>query len=247
MLSVTRITTIAKDFMRVAVVSPYFKEPLSQLRRCHASVLAQTYPCRHIFVSDGFPQDLSSLGPELDHIQLPHNDDYGNSPRAIGGISAAARNFEAVAYLDSDNWYEPNHIEHMVRLAASASAAVVAAQRMLRSLDGKAMGADTFDSDGDAFCDTSCIFLTHEALDLIMEWLMPKDLAMVGDRVFWERVLRSGFKRVASAIPTVNYVTDWATHYERFGLPVPPTAKRMTEETDGSLSMARNTTAGETP
>lgn len=226
--------------MRVAVISPYFKEPVSQLRRCHASVLAQTHPCRHIFVSDGFPQDLSTLGPDLDHILLPRHEDFGNTPRAIGGISAAARHFEAVAFLDSDNWFEPNHIEHMVGLAASASAAVVAARRMLRSPEGAILGVDTFDSDGDEFCDTNCVFLTLTALDLVVEWLMPKDLAVVGDRVFWERVRRSGFKRVASDLPTVNYVTDWAAHYERFGLPVPPNAKKMTEDPGGRLFLARH-------
>ncbi|MBL0210474.1 MAG: glycosyltransferase family 2 protein [Holophagaceae bacterium] len=225
--------------MRVAVISPYFKEPLSQLQRCHASVSAQTHPCRHIFVSDGHPQDLASLGSDLDHILVPNHADFGNTPRAIGGISAAMRHFEGIAFLDGDNWFEPNHIEHMVGLAASASASVVAAQRMLRSPEGELLGVDTFDSDGEAFCDTNCIFLTHEALDLVLEWLMPDDLGVVGDRVFWERVRRSGHKRVASSLPTVNYVTDWAAHYERFGLPVPSKAKRMAEEPDGRLFLAR--------
>ena len=230
--------------MRVAVISPYYKESASQLRRCHASVSAQTHPCRHIFVSDGFPQELNSLGPDLDHILVPHNDDFGNTPRVIGGLSAAARNFEAVAFLDSDNWFEPNHIEHMVGLAASTSAAVVAARRMLRSPEGGVIGVDTFDSDGDAFCDTNCVFLTLAAFDLIMEWLMPKDMAVVGDRVFWERVRRSGFKRVTSDLPTVNYVTDWASHYERFGWPVPANAKKMVEDRDGRLVLVRGEANG---
>ena len=225
--------------MRVAVVSPYYKEPFSQLQRCHASVAAQTHACRHIFVSDGFPQDIGSLGPDLDHIQMPNTNDFGNTPRAIGGISAAVRGFEAIAFLDSDNWYEPNHIEHMVHLATSASAAVVAARRKLWSPNGEVLGVDTFDSDGDRFCDTSCIFMTYQAFELIIDWLMPKSLSMVGDRVFWEKITRSGCKRVTSDLPTVNYVTDWAAHFKTLGLPVPSYAKRMIEEEDGSLTMLR--------
>jgi hypothetical protein len=175
---------------------------------------------------------------------MPHTDDYGNTPRAIGGISAAVRGFEAITFLDSDNWFEPNHIEHMVRLATTESAAVVAAQRKLWSLEGEMLGIDTFDSDGKIFCDTSCIFMTYPAFDLVIEWLMPKNLAIVGDRVFWDKVVNSGFKRVVSELPTVNYITDWSAHYKSLGLPVPSYAKTMIEEADGSLRMARGKDEG---
>jgi len=42
--------------LTVAVVAPYHSEDLAMLRRCHQSVLAQTYPCRHIMVADGLPR-----------------------------------------------------------------------------------------------------------------------------------------------------------------------------------------------
>ena len=56
--------------MRIAVVTPYYKEPTDILRRCHDSVMAQTCPVTHIMVSDGHPN------PEVDqwnaiHVRLP--------------------------------------------------------------------------------------------------------------------------------------------------------------------------------
>jgi hypothetical protein len=42
--------------LTVAVVTPHHSEDLALLRRCHQSVLAQTYPCRHIMVADGLPR-----------------------------------------------------------------------------------------------------------------------------------------------------------------------------------------------
>ena len=41
---------------RVAVITPYYKEPLAQLRQCHDSVLAQSEPCLHVLVADGHPR-----------------------------------------------------------------------------------------------------------------------------------------------------------------------------------------------
>jgi hypothetical protein len=38
----------------------------------------------------------------------------GNTPRAIGGILADAYGFDAVTYLDADNWYDPAHVEDFV-------------------------------------------------------------------------------------------------------------------------------------
>jgi len=42
--------------MRVAVVTPYYKEPEAWLARCLTSVREQTYPVTHLVVADGHPQ-----------------------------------------------------------------------------------------------------------------------------------------------------------------------------------------------
>src|SRR5271166_697694 len=102
--------------LKVAVVTPYHREPTEWLAQCIAGVAAQTYPCTHILVADGFPRpDL--VPPAAQHIQLPRaHADNGNTPRAIGSISAIGEGFDAIAYLDADNWHEPGFIEAMVKL-----------------------------------------------------------------------------------------------------------------------------------
>src|SRR5579871_2244121 len=99
--------------LKVAVVTPYYKESPEVLRKCHESVLAQTHKCDHFLVADGHPSPLFANHPH--HIILPHaNGDNGNTPRAIGGLLAESQGYDAVAYLDADNWYEPTHIANLV-------------------------------------------------------------------------------------------------------------------------------------
>ena len=100
--------------LKIAVVTPYNKENDDILRQCHVSVLRQSYPCTHILVADGHPKSLFDE-PKTMHVILPQaNGDMGNTPRAIGGILADAYGFDAVAYLDADNWYDPSHIEGLI-------------------------------------------------------------------------------------------------------------------------------------
>jgi hypothetical protein len=90
--------------LKVAVVTPYYKESDDILRQCHESVLRQSYPCMHILVADGHPKALFYGHPKTMHVTLPQaNGDQGNTPRTVGGILAEAYGFDAVAYLDADN------------------------------------------------------------------------------------------------------------------------------------------------
>ena len=88
--------------MRIAIITPYYKEPTEVLRRCHDSVKAQTYPATHFMLADGHPN------PEVDnwdvvHIKLPAHGDSCDTPRAIGALSASAQGFDAISLLDADN------------------------------------------------------------------------------------------------------------------------------------------------
>ena len=80
--------TLKGQPLKVAVVTPYFREPDAWLTQGIASVAAQTYPCTHILVADGFPR--ADLVPNTaQHIVLPQaHGDNGNTPRAIGSLSA---------------------------------------------------------------------------------------------------------------------------------------------------------------
>jgi hypothetical protein len=98
--------------MRVAVVTPYYNETDQQLERCIESVVDQSYrDVTHVMVADGLPREWQPTGRQFEHIMLPHSHaDAGATPRSIGALSAFSREFDAVAFLYSDNWYEPNHI-----------------------------------------------------------------------------------------------------------------------------------------
>src|SRR3989344_8281647 len=100
--------------MKVAVITPYFNILDEWLLQCHRSVKSQTHPCTHILVADGRAKDIvNSL--EAQHILLPVNyRDYGDTPRGVGSILAIGQGFDAIAYLDADNWYYPEHIASMV-------------------------------------------------------------------------------------------------------------------------------------
>ncbi|MDP9413866.1 MAG: hypothetical protein M3Q08_07205 [Pseudomonadota bacterium] len=73
--------------MKVAVVTPYYREPLETLERCHESVRRQPHSCTHFMVADGHPRAEVNSWPDVQHFALPvSHGDYGNTPRSIGGV-----------------------------------------------------------------------------------------------------------------------------------------------------------------
>src|SRR5262249_44896329 len=105
--------------MRVAVVTPYFCETDEVLNQCLESVAAQTHPCTHFLVADGFPNETIARRVS-EHFVLPYpHADNGNLARCVGALSAASRGFEAVAFLDADNWYRRDHVASLVELQRS--------------------------------------------------------------------------------------------------------------------------------
>jgi hypothetical protein len=88
--------------LKIAVVTPYYNEDDDILNDCHSSIIRQSYPCTHILVADGHPKPQIDEQPKTMHVILPQESaDYGNTPRATGGILADAYGFDAVAYLDA--------------------------------------------------------------------------------------------------------------------------------------------------
>jgi hypothetical protein len=85
------------EALRVAVITPYHREELEILQKCHESVRQQTYPCAHYMVADGFPRQEIAIWP-VEHIILsqPHSDS-GNTPRGIGSFSAMNQGYDAIA------------------------------------------------------------------------------------------------------------------------------------------------------
>ena len=218
--------------MRVAVISPYYKEPLDVLRRCHESVLGQQGDVTHFMVADGFPAADVDSWENVVHIKIPNHADYGDTPRGVGAACAAANGFDAICFLDADNWYEPNHIETMRSIVQMTGAQVVTATRTIIAADGRVLGICK-ESNGIDFNDTNCYFLTRAAFPACAVWLF-KDLSesIVGDRVFWRAVQTGGYTRAHSIVPTVNYVTTLAFHYQMFGETPPDDSKLIAQFND---------------
>ncbi len=211
--------------MKVAVVTPYYKTPLEWLHDCHQSVRAQTHHCTHIMVADGEPVETVDKFDAVHLTSLGPNDDVGNTARAIGSIAAIRQGFDAVCYLDADNWYRPEHVERMVALFGETKAAICAAARTLHHVDGTLLGRCP-ETDGEAFVDTNCMFLTREAFPIVSVWhTLDRRLDPIGDRVIWFQAKQLGISTAYSGEPTVCYRTNYREHYELFNAVPPPGAK----------------------
>ena len=177
-------------------------------------------------MGDGVRRALATRDSLL-HLALPRGvADYGDTPRGIGSMYAAGLGFDAIAYLDADNWYLPRHIESLVTLAQQSGAAVLSSRRALHHLEDGRLLAECLMSDGEQFCDTSCMFFTRRAFALLPLWaLMDRRLHPIDDRVIWARVMASGLARAHTGRTTVGYLATHATIYRDLKLAVPAAAK----------------------
>lgn len=219
--------------LRVAVITPYFKEESATLTRCIDSVRKQQHGSEiaeivHILVADGHPQSwLDTLG--VRHIKLDRSHgDFGNTPRSIGAQLAASEGYDAIAFLDADNWFEPDHIGACGRVLLSASEPidyVVARRRLVRD-DGSRLPIAAADDESFAHVDTSCYFLSWSAFHTLGHWsVMPKPLSLVGDRIYRRALQTAGLRFAAVDHPTVNYLCTWSAFFEAIGETPPAYAK----------------------
>jgi glycosyltransferase involved in cell wall biosynthesis len=214
--------------VRVAVVTPCYQTPAPWLAQCLESVARQSAPCTHFLVLDGDAAAPIDLPAEVQVARLPGpHRDTGNAARAVGSVLAISQGFDAVAYLDADNWYEPDHVRLLCAAHADTGAAVCSAGRTLFDLDGNLLGPCP-EVDGERFVDTNCLFLTRAAFGIVAAWyLVPRPQAEVGDRVVWRAVLDTRLTRAHHGQPTVNYRTRHQAHYRHFAKEPPPDARRL--------------------
>jgi hypothetical protein len=207
--------------LRVAVITPYFRESLDLLRRCHDSVAAQTHPAMHVMVADGHANAAVDGWP-VEHVRLPRaHGDIGSTPRLVGCYHAIGLGVDAVAFLDADNWYRDDHVARLVALCERTGAAFVSSGRMLCRLDGSVM-APCPNTDPERFVDTSCMFFARRGFPVLAWWgLMPPYAHVIGDRVMLHYVKQAKLKRAHSPDPTVFYRCGRAGIYRRLGEPVP--------------------------
>lgn len=215
--------------MKVAVVTPYFDETSAELLRCIASVQKQTVPCGHIMVSDGRPNDLVEASG-VTHIKLPNHNDYGDTPRLIGSCHAFSAGYDAILYLDADNYFSSDHVEKMLAVQARSGAAVVTCGRTLRTIDDELIGQCP-ETDGSNFVDTNCLLLTRRAFPYTTAWgFKDTRLGIVGDRIFWNALRNSGLPITHVPENGVQYISTFGCHYVWFNRVPPLNAKQIVGE-----------------
>lgn len=207
--------------MKVAVITPYYKESVDILEQCHSSVLSQTHECVHIMVADGFPQSVIDNW-NVDHIILPRShDDIGSTPRLIGCYYAIGLGCTAVTFLDADNCYAEDHIQSLVDLYTETGADFLSSSRYLCRMDLSIMGDCPF-TNPNKFIDTNCMMFTTGGFGVLHYWtLMPKYAHLIGDRVILHYVRKANLTVAHSNKPTVYYRCNKEGIYKYFNEPIP--------------------------
>ncbi|MDX2270704.1 MAG: glycosyltransferase [Cyanobacteriota bacterium] len=209
---------------RVAVITPYFDEPLQILRQCHESVVRQSVPCEHIMVADGIPRSEID-GWAVQHIKLPKNhNNKGDTPRAIGGALAVAQGFDAITFLDADNWYQPDHLASLLALHETTGAEICTTARTLHRLDGSLLPFREVE-EGGSHVDSNCLMIFPPAFRLFSLWgHIPQPLSPIDDRIIWQGIQKLGFRCAFTGQATVAYRSRYASHYRAVGEPPPANA-----------------------
>jgi len=203
--------------MKICVVTPYFQAEDAWLQQAHDSVRAQSVAAHHILVCDGSePARIESF--DGTHIVLARNyKDYGNTPRLIGCTHAISHGAEAIAFLDADNWFLPDHLEALLDFAQVNQLDACSSARMLHRLDGSVM-LKCPTVNGRPYVDTSCLLVMKSAFQHMVAWvLFPQDVAAVADQHVWNHLKTMGARLGFLDRPTLAYRTRHATHYKIAG------------------------------
>ncbi|HEX3575352.1 MAG TPA: glycosyltransferase [Rhodopila sp.] len=208
--------------MKICVVTPYFQTPLDWICQAHDSVRAQTIPAGHILVCDGStPAQIPSFRGT--HILLGRNyQDYGNTPRLIGCYNAIAQGADAIAFLDADNWFQPDHLEALLRYVQANNLDACSSSRTLNRLDGSFL-ANCPVLNGHRYIDTSCLLVMKSAFQHLIAWILsPQEAAAVTDQEVWKHMRTMGARLGFLDRPSVGYRTRHASHYRLAGEAPPP-------------------------
>lgn len=219
--------------MKIAVITPYFSEPLAILKRCHESVKRQRdleeHSVTHFFIGDGQGLDALDDLAGVRHIRLgvSHNDN-GNTPRATGGLCALNEGFHAICYLDADNLYDSLHVSSVIHCHEDSRSEAIFSSRYSFFPNGDCYDFSETDRDEDrirSHVDTSCISLFGSARRAVALWSeMPASLGPVCDRVFFQYLV-SNHSCSWTDQKTVFFETWYSGHFSRAAIPEPWTAK----------------------
>lgn len=204
--------------MKPAVITPYHKESLEILKRCHCSVLSQTAEATHFLVADGNSREAIDHW-DSQHLSLPqcHNN-CGNTPRALGALMAASQGYEPIFFLDADNWFKPKHVQLALALHQNdPTIDVVISGRTIVLDDGTLLNSAPEDVE-QHFADTSTLCLFKRAFKSLSFWaLMPNELSPICDRVIYECLKTLPLKLHWHNKPTLMFQSHYSNHYRLAG------------------------------
>ncbi len=210
---------------KFAIVTAYYKEEKYLLDRCLQSVRNQTVHADHIVVADGFAQAWIDDEP-VRHIKLDRaHGDYGNTARGVGAVLAVAEDYDGIAFLDADNWLEPEHIAECLNAASRVDPCdYVVARRNLKRPDETTLPID--DEPIATHVDTSCFFFLPGSYHMVPRFAgIPRKLSIIGDRLFYQELAAQPLSRAIVAPKTVNYLCMWESIYRAASETPPPGAK----------------------
>ncbi|HWU80168.1 MAG TPA: hypothetical protein VN158_08885 [Caulobacter sp.] len=208
--------------MKVAIITPYHQESADILWRCHASVRAQTYPATHFMVSDGFPNAAAAKW-DVQHLRLPAaHADGGDTPRGLGALSALNQGYDAVGFLDADNWLADDHVESCLATCARQKAPIALASRQIVLSSGQYCAFEDRDVVERRHVDTSCFFMLREAAAMMAVWAMidPR-VWQACDRIMLSAIRARGLGHAWTGHKSVYYNSHWGLHFLAMGLPPP--------------------------
>ncbi|MFN9547747.1 MAG: glycosyltransferase family 2 protein [Cyanobacteriota bacterium] len=212
--------------IKIAVVTPYFNESLSVLSDCHLSVASQTHSCLHVIVADGKP--LSVIDDwNVHHIRLPHcHNDVGSTPRLIGAYHAIGLGYDAIAFLDADNWFASDHISQVVNIIKTENPDFISTNRFLCRPDKTIMCSCPF-TNPKIFIDTSCMIFMRNSFPLLANWvLMPQYGHPISDRIMLYHIRQARLHHVHLEQKTVFYRCQKEGIYHHLGEDIPAGVKK---------------------
>jgi glycosyltransferase involved in cell wall biosynthesis len=202
--------------MKIAIITPYFKESLDVLEQNYKSVIDQDLNTDHYFIADGYPLDAISKW-KVKHIILDKShDDNGNTPRGVGSKKVRELNYDFLAYLDADNWFHKNHLKSLINLYNDAKVNICCSKRTFHHMNGKELYISEMPEDEFEHVDTSCFLIHNSAFELTKIWeKMPKILSPICDRIFYKSIfIHKKYSIAFSNLRTVAFRSQYLSHYK---------------------------------
>lgn len=208
--------------MKIAVITSYFNEKSAMLNRAHESVLAQTVPCNHFIVVDGGILRDPPLDAQIVYLSNNHNN-YGDTPKWIGAISALSQGYDAIAFLDADDWLSPEHIENCLNAIKKSDSKICITNRQLHRPDGTVIDVH----EGMDIHQSHCVLIMAEAARKLLSLsIKPNAMCEIGDRIMWAAIREKKIPYAFEPNQTYHYTTTWRVHYEAINETLPDGSKK---------------------